>query len=72
MDKRGITRTDVNAALTNALERMTTKGNRVALYSLINNRYLLLILEKVNNEEIVITAMWSDKKRLRRIGFTKI
>ncbi len=68
----GIFRADINAAMANVLEKITTKGNRLALYSLVNDRYLLVILEKINNEEMIITTMWSDKKMLRRIGFTKV
>jgi len=72
MEVRGISRADVIAVLTNFSEKIVTKGNRPALFLPLNNRYLLVILEKVNNEEMIITAMWSDKKRLRRIGFTKV
>ncbi len=72
MAQRGISQAAINAAMANVLEKIATKDNRLALYSLVNDRYLLVILEKINNEETIITTMWSDKKRLRRIGFTKV
>ncbi len=72
MTQRGITRDTVTSALSNTSETLRTKSNRLALFSTINNRYLLIIIEKVNNEDMVITAMWSNEKRLRRIGFTKV
>ncbi|MGH9879195.1 MAG: DUF4258 domain-containing protein [Nitrososphaerales archaeon] len=72
MTQRGITRDTVISALSNTSETIRTKSNRLALFSTINNRYLLIIIEKVNNEDMVITAMWSNEKRLRRIGFTKV
>ncbi len=57
MVQRGISRADINAAMANVLEKITTKGNRLALYSPVNDRYLLVILEKINNEEMIITTM---------------
>lgn len=72
MKQRNITEGDLVAALTNPLEMIRTRANRMAIFSQINNRYLLVILEKVNNEDMIITTMWSDLRRLRRIGFTKV
>ena len=72
MRQRNITEPDLIAALTHPSEIIGTRANRIALFSTVNNRYLLVILEKVNNEDVIITAMWSDSRRLRRIGFTKV
>jgi len=72
LTQREITQENITYALANPLETTQAKRNRIAIYSQINDRYLLVIFEKLNNEELVITAIWSDRRRLRRFGFTRI
>jgi hypothetical protein len=70
--QRGITQESISYAFANPIETIQAKRNRIAIYSQVNERYLLVIFEKLNNEELVITAMWSDRKRLRRFGFARV
>jgi len=72
LTQREITQENITYALANPVETIQAKRNRIAIYSQINDRYLLVIFEKLNNEELVITAIWSDRRRLRRFGFTRI
>ncbi len=72
LNQREITQEDVTHALGNPVETIQAKRNRIATYSQVKERYLLVIFEKLNNEELVITAMWSDRTRLRRFGFTRV
>jgi hypothetical protein len=72
LTQRGITQENIAHALANPIETIQAKRNRTAVYSQINDRYILVIFEKLNNEELVITAMWSEIRRLRRFGFTRI
>lgn len=71
MVKRGITQTDIIAALTNASEKIATKSNRLALFSTVNNRYLLVIPEKVNNEDMIITASGQTKRGREELASLK-
>ncbi len=53
-------------------ETIITKGGRLASYVAIGERYIVVIHEKENNEDVVITSIKVDGRRLRRFGFTKI
>ena len=72
MPLRGIGREEVIEALDRPRETIVTKGGRLASYALIEERYIVVVHEKGNGEDVGITAMKVNKRKLRRLGFTKI
>lgn len=72
MKARKVDEVDVIAVLKKPVETITTKANRLASYRKANGKYIVVIHEKEDEENIVITVMRVDKRRLERFGFAEI
>ena len=78
MQGRGIAESEVRSVLSNPVETIRTRGNRSASYSSVQGKYIVVIHEKLsrnedeNPEEMIITAMKVDRRRLGRFGFTQV
>ena len=72
MRKRRVTDSDVATVLSNPSETVVTRANRLASYASIHGNYIVVIHEKQNGEDVVVTAMSVDRRRLARYGFTQV
>jgi len=71
-DRRGLSEDEISQVLSRPAETIPTRANRRASYGHIRGRYIVVIHEKLDNEDVVITAMTVDRRRLIRFGFTQI
>lgn len=69
---RGITEMQVREVLRSPAEVISVRYGRFAAYRKLQARELVVVYEKKNKEIEVITVLWVDKRRLRRLGFTRI
>ncbi|MFQ6074855.1 MAG: DUF4258 domain-containing protein [Candidatus Bathyarchaeia archaeon] len=69
---RGISREEVLQVLDHPEETVITRAGRLASYALSGERYIVVIHEKEDDENVVITSMRVDKRRLRSFGFTEV
>ncbi|MFQ6064347.1 MAG: hypothetical protein ACE5L6_02620 [Candidatus Bathyarchaeia archaeon] len=53
-------------------EVVSVRYGRLAAYKRIEERELVVVYEKENEEIEVITVLWVDERRLRRLGFTRV
>lgn len=72
MKDRGITETQIQKVLQNPKEAISVRYGRLAAYGEIEERKLVVIYEKKNEDIEVVTTLWVDKRRLKRLGFTRI
>lgn len=73
MRERGITEGAVREVLSNPAETILTRANRLASYAQIRAKYIVVIHERVDSDQdLIITAMIVDHRRLLRFGFTQV
>jgi hypothetical protein len=77
MRDRGITEEEVTIVLSNPNETVATRANRMASYGLVRGKYIVVIHEKSSNQEeyledVIITAMKVNRRRLARFGFAQV
>jgi len=62
-----VDKVDVIAVLKKPMETITTKANRLASYREAAGKCIVVIHEKEDKEDIIITVMRVDKRRLERL-----
>lgn len=72
MEDRGVTEAQVREVLQSPVEVILAKYDRLAAYRKIEDRELVVVYEKKNGKIEVVTVLWVDKRRLKRLGFTRI
>lgn len=72
MHLRGVTFNEAKTVLSRPAETVATRANRLASYAEIQGRYIVVIHERHLDEDVVVTVMSVDKRRLERFGFSKI
>jgi len=72
MKDRGITETQIRKVLQNPSEVISARYGRLAAYGNIEERKLVVIYEKRNEDIEVVTALWVDERRLKTLGFIRI
>jgi len=72
MMDRDITETQIREVLQNPTEVISVRYGRLAAHRKLQRRELVVVYEKKNGKIEVITALWVDKRRLHRLGFTRI
>lgn len=72
MKDRGISETQVHRVLQNPREAIAARYGRLAAYGEIGERKLVVIYEKRDENVEVVTALWVDERRLKRLGFTRV
>jgi len=72
MRDRGIMETQIRKVLQNPKEVISVRYGRLAAYGEVEETKLVVIYEKKNEDIEVVTALWVDERRLRRLGFTGI
>jgi len=72
MRDRKITLPQITKVLEDPVEIVAVRFGRFASYSKINDRLLVVIYEKKERSIEVVTVLWADSRRLRRLGFSGI
>ena len=72
MRKRRVTDNEVATVLSNPSQTVVIRANRLASYASIHGKYIVVIHEKQNDEDVVVTAMSIDRTRLAGYGFTQV
>jgi len=72
MRLRGVEFAQVEAVLSRPTEIVATRANRLASYAEIQGRYIVVIHERHLDEDVVVTVMSVDRRRLARFGFSKL
>ena len=75
MKYRDISEREVKEVLSKPSETIVTRGKRLPSFVQIRDIYVVVIYEKTSNgyeEELVITAMKVDRRRLLRFGFSNL
>ncbi len=72
MKDRGITIAQVHKVLRNPREVISARYGRLAAYGEVEERRLVVIYEKKDENIEVVTTLWVDERRLRTLGFTRI
>jgi hypothetical protein len=72
MRLRGIAFDDVKTVLSRPAGTLATRSNRLASYAEIQGRYIVVIHERKEEEDVIVTVMSVDRRRLARFGFSKI
>ena len=72
MKDRGVAETQVREVLRNPKAVISVRYGRFAAYGEIEDRRLLVIYEKKERGVEVVTALWVDERRLRRLGFAGV
>ena len=72
MKDRGITEAQIHKVLLNPKEVISVRYGRMAAYGEIDEKKLVVIYEKKNEDIEVVTTLWVDERRLRTLGFTRI
>ena len=72
MKDRRITKAQIHKALQDPREAISVRYGRSAAYSEIDDRKLVIIYEKRDQDIEVVTALWVDERRLKTLGFTRI
>jgi len=71
MEERGIEKGEIELVIKEPKEEIQVKFGRLAAFRYINEKGLVVIYQKHNNRIIeVVTAIWADKRRLMRYGFS--
>jgi len=72
MRDRDVSEVNVREVLRSPGEVISVRYGRLAAHKEIGKRELVVVYEKENEEIEVITVLWVDKRRLRRLGFTRV
>lgn len=72
MRLRGITFDEIKTVLSSPAETVATRVNRLATYATIQGRYIVVIHERNEDEDVIVTVMCVDRRRLAKFGFGKI
>jgi len=72
MKDRRITMNQLSEVLRNPRETVSAKFGRFAAYGEVKGKKLAVIYEKKNQDIEVITVLWVDERRLKRLGFSGI
>ena len=74
LKNRKITDDEVNIVLSGPRETVPTRANRLASFAFVHGKYIVVIHErgKDNKDDVIITAMRVNPRRLVRFGFTRI
>ena len=72
MKDRGIIESQIYKVLQNPKEVISVRYGRLAAYGEVEERRLVVIYEKKNEDIEVVTTLWVDERRLKRLGFTRI
>jgi hypothetical protein len=72
LSRRGLSEDIISQVLSRPAETIATRGNRRASYRQISGKYIVVIHEKEDGDDVVITAMTVDQRRLARFGFTQV
>jgi len=72
MKDRGISEAQVYGVLQDPREVVATRYGRLAAYAEVGERRLVVIYERRDGTVEVITALWVDERRLKRLGFTRV
>ncbi len=72
MAQRGITEGEAMSVLSSPIETVRTRANRLASYARIEGKYIVVIHEHEDDEELVVTVMKVYHTRLARFGFAKV
>jgi hypothetical protein len=72
MEERDIEKEEIELVMRDPREAIQVKFGRLAAFNYINEKGLVVIYQKQNNKIEVVTAIWADKRRLRRYGFTRV
>jgi len=72
MHLRGVTFDDVKRVLSRPAETVTTRANGLASYAEIQGRYIVVIHEGHMGEDVIVTVMRVDRRRLARFGFSPV
>ena len=72
MRDRGVSEMQVGEVLRSPAEVVSVRYGRLAAYKRIGERELVVIYEKENEDIEVVTLLWVDERRLRRLGFTRV
>lgn len=68
----GAAESEVEAVLVDPTETLVTRANRLASYRPVEGKYIVVIHEHEEDDEVVITAVRVNHTRLARFGFTKL
>jgi len=72
MQDRGVTEAQVREVLQSPVEVIPVRYGRLAAYRKIEDRELVVVYEKKNGKIEVVTVLWVDERRLKRLGFIRI
>ena len=72
MKDRGITEIQIHKVLQSPKEVISVRYGRLAAYGEIEERKLVVIYEKENEDIGVVTTLWVDERRLKRFGFVRV
>ena len=70
--QRGLTQEEVISVISNPVKTVPTRANRLASYGRVEGKYIVVIHEHEEDDELVVTAMKVDRARLARFGFIEI
>ena len=73
MEERSIEKGEIEFVLKEPQEEIQVKFGRLAAFRYFNKKGVIVIYQKHNNRIIkVVTAVWADRRRLKRYGFSRI
>lgn len=72
MQDRGVTEAQVREVLQNPFEVIPVRYGRLAAYRKNEGRGLVVVYGKKNGKIEVVTVLWVDERRLKRLGFIGI
>lgn len=72
ISRRGLSEDEISQVLSRPAQTILTRANRRAFYRQIRGKYIVVIHQKEDEEDVVITAMTVDRRRLIRLGFTQV
>ncbi len=72
MAQRGVVESEVKVVLANPTETLVTRANSLVSYRQIEGKYIVVVHEHEEDDDLVITAMRVNRTRLERFGFTKV
>ena len=73
MEERDIGKREVEFVINEPEEEISVKFGRFAAFRWLNDKGLVIIYQKQTNRiVVVVTAVWADRRRLKRYGFARI
>ena len=72
MEERTIRESEVKLVVREPREVISVKFGRLATFNYVHGRALVVIYERRNDIIEIVTAMWSDERRLREYGFSRV